>query len=57
MIIILNLFIVTLAIDFNHQHQFIAEEVYDVIIDGFLAIGIKTLHLFPFQMLPKQNFR
>ena len=48
MFVLLNFFIVTLAIDFNHQHQFIAEEVYDVIIDGFLAIEIKTLHLLPF---------
>jgi len=45
------------SIQFDDQHQFVTEEIGNVIVQRFLPVKVVTEHLFPFQKLPKEYFR
>ena len=47
---------VTVTVNFHGQHQFEAEEVYDISVNGFLAVKVAVVSLASLQVSPEQGF-
>ncbi len=45
------------SIDLNHQAQFIAKEISNIFIQGFLTVKIIFTYKLPFQLFPKDDLR
>ena len=46
-----------LSIYFDGEHEFMAEKIHYIVINGFLPQELETTYLSSLELIPKQHFR